>query len=197
MGQTAVRIWTACLKILWPVRNVLNKSLKLQKRQVLIEASGMEETEENLQGLHRLDWQGKTEPFLGFTSNLGTYSKPGVVQVLRFQRWLQRDRILKNKCPELKYQQSIYRASQMEQVVKNLPTNAGNEKDSGLIPGSERCPGEGNGTHSSILAWKIPQIDEPGGLQFMESPRVIWLKWLITHTINLERLLWNISRRLV
>ena len=60
----------------------------------------------------------------------------------------------------------------MEQVVKNLPTNAGNEKDSGLIPGSERSPREGNGTHSSILAWKIPQTDEPGGLQFMEAPRV-------------------------
>ena len=27
-------------------------------------------------------------------------------------------------------------------VVKNLPTNAG---DAGLIPGSRRCPGEGNG----------------------------------------------------
>ena len=27
-------------------------------------------------------------------------------------------------------------------MVKNLPTNAG---DAGLIPGSRRCPGEGNG----------------------------------------------------
>ena len=26
-------------------------------------------------------------------------------------------------------------------------------------------------THSSILAWKIPWIEEPGGLQFMGSPR--------------------------
>ena len=26
----------------------------------------------------------------------------------------------------------------------------------GLIPGLGRCPGEGNGTHSSILAWRIP-----------------------------------------
>ena len=26
--------------------------------------------------------------------------------------------------------------------------------------------------HSSILAWRIPWTDEPGGLQFMESQRV-------------------------
>ena len=27
-------------------------------------------------------------------------------------------------------------------------------------------------THSSILAWRILWTEEPGGLQFMESPRV-------------------------
>ena len=27
-------------------------------------------------------------------------------------------------------------------------------------------------THSSILAWKIPQSEEPGGLQSMESHKV-------------------------
>ena len=27
-------------------------------------------------------------------------------------------------------------------------------------------------THSSILAWEIPWTEEPGGLQFMGSPRV-------------------------
>ena len=35
----------------------------------------------------------------------------------------------------------------------------------GSIPESERSPGEGNGTHSSILAWRIPLTEEPGGLQ--------------------------------
>ena len=123
-------------------------------------------------------------------------------------------------------------------VVKNLPANAG---DTGLIPGSGRSPGEGNGNplqysclenpmdgggawqatvhgvtksqtrlkrlnmhalvaqmvknlpavqetrvlflgledpleekmaaHSSILAWKIPWREEPGGLQSMGSQR--------------------------
>ena len=27
-------------------------------------------------------------------------------------------------------------------------------------------------THASILAWRIPWIEEPGGLQFMRSQRV-------------------------
>ena len=30
-------------------------------------------------------------------------------------------------------------------VVKNLLANAGDPGDAGLIPGSGRCPGEGNG----------------------------------------------------
>ena len=31
---------------------------------------------------------------------------------------------------------------------------------------------KGLATHSSILAWRIPQIEEPGGLQFTGSQRV-------------------------
>ena len=38
------------------------------------------------------------------------------------------------------------RASQVVLVVKNLPVNAGNIRDAGLIPGPGRSPGEGNGT---------------------------------------------------
>ena len=33
----------------------------------------------------------------------------------------------------------------MALVVKNLPATAGNARDMGLIPGSGRSPGEGNG----------------------------------------------------
>jgi len=32
--------------------------------------------------------------------------------------------------------------------------------------------GEGNGNHSSTLAWKIPWMEEPGRLQSMGSQRV-------------------------
>ena len=36
--------------------------------------------------------------------------------------------------------------------------------DPGLIPGSGRSPGEGNGNPSRILAGRIPWTEEPGGL---------------------------------
>ena len=42
--------------------------------------------------------------------------------------------------------------------------SASNAGDVGLIPGLGKSPGEGNGTHSSILAWRISQTEEPGGL---------------------------------
>ena len=51
----------------------------------------------------------------------------------------------------------------MAQLVKNLPANAGDEKDLGSTPGWGRSPGEGNGNHSSILAWKFSWVEEPGG----------------------------------
>ena len=53
-------------------------------------------------------------------------------------------------------------------MVKNLPPNAG---DAGLIPRSGRSPGEEGATHSSILAWEIPQTEEPGGLQSIGSQK--------------------------
>ena len=40
---------------------------------------------------------------------------------------------------------STYWASQVVPVVKNPPTNAGDGKDSGLMPGSGKSPGGGNG----------------------------------------------------
>ena len=40
-------------------------------------------------------------------------------------------------------------------MVKNLPAYAGDTRDAGSIPKSERSPGGGNGNHSSILAGKI------------------------------------------
>ena len=99
--------------------------------------------------------------------------------------------------------------SQVALVVKNLPANAGDTRDAGLISGLRRSPGEGNdnllqyswvslvvqmiknppamqeiwvpslgqedsleegmASHSSILAWRIPWTEEPGGLQSVGS----------------------------
>ena len=58
-----------------------------------------------------------------------------------------------------------YQASQVALVVKNPPANAGDVRDVGLILGSENTLEEGMATHFSILVWKIPGIEEPGGLQ--------------------------------
>ena len=52
---------------------------------------------------------------------------------------------------------------------KEPTCNAGDVRDECSIPGSGRSPGEGNATHSSILAWRIPWTEEPAGLQSMGS----------------------------
>ena len=54
-------------------------------------------------------------------------------------------------------------------VVKNLPANAGGIRHMGSTPGSGRSPGGGMATHSSILAWRIPWSEEPGGLESIRS----------------------------
>ena len=60
-------------------------------------------------------------------------------------------------------------ASLVLQSAKKSACEAG---DPGSISGSGRAPGEGNGTHSSVLAWRIPGMGEPGGLPSMGSHRV-------------------------
>ena len=41
-------------------------------------------------------------------------------------------------------------------MVKNPPANAADTGDTGLVSGSGRSPGGGNGKVLCILAWKIP-----------------------------------------
>ena len=64
------------------------------------------------------------------------------------------------------------KASQVALVVKNLPANAGDERDMDSIPGWGDPLEEGMATHSSILAWRILWTDEPGGLQSIRSQRM-------------------------
>ena len=49
-------------------------------------------------------------------------------------------------------------------MVKHLPVNAGDIEMLVLSLGWEDSLEEGMATHSSILAWKIPWTEEPGGL---------------------------------
>ena len=48
-------------------------------------------------------------------------------------------------------------------MVKNPSVNAGDMRDSGLIPGLGSPLEEGMASHSSILAWRIQWTEEPDG----------------------------------
>ena len=48
-------------------------------------------------------------------------------------------------------------------MVKNPPANAGDARDLGSIPGLGRSSDVEKARHTSILAWKIPWAEEPGG----------------------------------
>ena len=59
--------------------------------------------------------------------------------------------------------------SLVAQMVKDLPAMW----ETWVRPlGWEDTLKEGMATHSSILAWRIPWTEEPGGLQSMASQRV-------------------------
>ena len=58
-------------------------------------------------------------------------------------------------------------------VVKSPPpANSGDIRDAGSTLGREAPLEEGMAAHSSILTWRIPWTEEPGGLQSMGSQRV-------------------------
>ena len=53
-------------------------------------------------------------------------------------------------------------------MVKNLPAVRETQV---LSMGRNDALEKGMATHTSILAWRIPWAEEPGGLQFMGSQR--------------------------
>ena len=58
------------------------------------------------------------------------------------------------------------KSSSVAQMVKNLPAMGETQVRS---LGQEDSPEKGMATHSSILAWRIPWTEEPGGLPSMGS----------------------------
>ena len=60
----------------------------------------------------------------------------------------------------------------MAQAVKNLPAMQKMQETWVRSLGGEDSLEEGMTTHSSILAWRIPWTDKPGGLHSMGSQRV-------------------------
>ena len=57
-------------------------------------------------------------------------------------------------------------------AVKNLPATQELQETWVRSLGQEDLLEKEMATHSSILAWRIPQTEEPGGLQSMGSQRV-------------------------
>ena len=56
-------------------------------------------------------------------------------------------------------------ASRVALVIKNLAASAGDVRDVGSMLGQEDPLKDNTATHSSILVWRIPWTEEPGGLQ--------------------------------
>ena len=65
--------------------------------------------------------------------------------------------------------------SQMARVGKNPPANAGDRRDVGSSLGQEDPLEKEMATHSSILAWRIPEREEPSGLQCIGLQSQTWL----------------------
>ena len=63
-------------------------------------------------------------------------------------------------------------ASQVALEVKNLSASAGDIEMWVQFLGGEDPLQEETATHSSILAWRIPWMEETGGLQPMKLHRV-------------------------
>ena len=62
--------------------------------------------------------------------------------------------------------ETYIRGFSSDSMVKNLPANRGDGGETGLITlGQEDFLEETMVTHSSILDWKLPWTEEPGGLQ--------------------------------
>ena len=63
-------------------------------------------------------------------------------------------------------------ASEVVLLVENMPANTGVVRDTVLSLGQKDPLEEGMATYSSILAWRISWMVEPGGLQSTGSQRV-------------------------
>ena len=101
----------------------------------------------------RVDWKGKATFFF---RRLATWGEGWLVSKNQFWRFC-----------------STMKSSQVSQMIKNLPSVL--ETHVWLL-GQKDTLEKGMKTHSSMLAWRIPWTEEPGGLQSMGVAKgQIWL----------------------
>ena len=102
-----------------------------------------------------------------------------------FQRTARRDKkaFLSDQCTEIEENNRMGKTRDLfkkirDQFSSGFPgdsedkASACNAGNPGLIPGSGRSLEKEMATHSSILAWRIPLREEPGGLQSTGLQRV-------------------------
>ena len=80
-------------------------------------------------------------------------------------------------------------------MVNNLPANARDARDTGLIPGSRRSPGVGNSNPLQYYCLGNPWAEEPGRLQSigsLESDMTEQLNFLLlsSNPVTLKCKLW-------
>ena len=83
--------------------------------------------------------------------------------------WFEKVLTVVSSNPTTKQCLGAFQASLVAQMVKKLPAM----QETGVRSlGWEDPLEEGTATHSSLLAWRIPWTEEPGGLQSIGSQRV-------------------------
>ena len=76
----------------------------------------------------------------------------------------------------------------MAQLVKNQPANGETQETCVLSLGRKDPLEKEEATHSSILAWKIPWTEEPGGLQSNRLQSQTQLNdWNTHNTLHLKK----------
>ena len=93
-----------------------------------------------------------------------------------------------------KCQYCVLRATQVALVVKTMPANVGDTKDTGSIPGSGRYHGGGHGNPLQYSSLENSWTEEPGRLHTVCRVTKNWtrLKGLSTHALYAWACRWHI-----
>ena len=116
-------------------------------------------------------WCGLPFPFPGDLADLGIEPKSPALWVYSLLSELPGKLVYVNICMCI-YTCMYIQASQVAQWVKNLPAMQKTHKMQVEFLGREDPLEEGMATYFSILAWRIPRTEEPGGLQSIGLQRV-------------------------
>ena len=121
-------------------------------------------------------WMASLPPWTWVWVNSGSWWWTGRPGMLRF---MGSQRVGHNWATELDWTNSTFKnlythiqAPLVAQIVKNLPALRETWVQS---LGREKSPEKRTATYSSIVAWRIPWTEEPGGLQSMGSQTLTWL----------------------